>query len=132
MSSCAQVLISNRANLRRVVIASRSWDHDTYAALPHLQSLYTISIKVDSLTTPEATVVGNLLAPRDIRMLIRRCDLVTPRVFWALSSGTAAVTQLVVWESSKVHCHELQQMQHLILLAVVRPHHDVNMTDFKP
>ena len=132
MSSCAQVLISNRANLQRVVIASRSWDHNTYAALPHLQSLHTISIKVDSLTTPEATVVGNLLAPRDIRMLIRRCDLVTPRVFWALSSGTAAVTQLVVWESSKVHCHELQQMQHLTLLAVVRPRHDVNVTDFKP
>lgn len=56
----------------------------------------------------------------------------TPFVFWALSSGTAAVTQLVVWEASKAHCHELQQMQHLTLLAIMCPDHDVNVTDLKP
>ncbi len=120
------------ANLQRVVIASCSWDYDTYAALPHLQSLHTSSIKVDSLTTPEATVVANLPAPRDIRMLIRRCGTVTPYVFRALSSGTAASTTLVVWELSKAHCRELQQMQHLALLAIVRPAKDVNVTDLKP
>jgi len=90
MSSCAQVLISNCANLQRVVIASLC---SIYAALPHLQSLQTISIKVDNLTFPEATVVGDLPAPRDIRILSAdwHCDAVRLLgiVFWHCSSHTA-------------------------------------------
>ena len=77
-------------------------------------------------------MVGNLPALQEIKIFICRCGTVTPCVFWALSSGTAAITNLVVWESRKAHCRELQQMQHLALLAIMHPGHAVNVTDLKP
>ena len=120
-SSCCGVLDSNKNSLRRVVLASDSWDSLTFQALLGAESLEHLTLKVHSLATDTAQTLSCMMAPSTIQIMLQRCLQMEAAAFTALSSGQAKITLLSLWRVDNIRMRALASMPNLQSLVIVRP-----------
>lgn len=120
-ASACQVLHSNRHSLQRVILSSRGWDSATFEALHSLPNLDSVTIKVVFLTDVDAATLSSLLRPSSLQIMLRSCSRMHPHVFHTLTSGIASLTHLELWELDQACFAQLQSLQSLCGLTLVRP-----------
>ena len=120
-ASACDVLRSNSPTLTHVLLSSRGWDSDTLSALDGLSKLQSVTVKVLSLTIEDASTLSHLLRPQSIQIMLRKCAKMEPKAFKVLSSSQASITHLELWELDMSGFCELQSLQSLCSLTVVRP-----------
>ena len=136
-ASACDVLRSNSPTLTHVLLCNcvrnsgiwdsddYGWDSDTLRALDDLSKLQSFTIKVLSLTVKDARILSHLLRPQSIQIVLRRCARMSPEAFKVLSSSQASITHLELWELDRSGFCELQSVQSLCSLTVVRPSADI-------
>ena len=120
-ASACDVIRSNSATLQHVILSSRGWDAATLSALVDLPKLRTVTIKVLSLTVDDASIISHLLRPESVQVMLRKSAKMLPEAFKVLTTGQASITHLELWELQNSCFCELQSVQSLTSLTVVRP-----------
>ncbi len=120
-SHCAGVLHSNKACLQRVSIASESWADTTYVMIAGAANLEAVIIKVHTLTDTTAIFLAQVGHPRSLQVLLTGCMDMPASAFLLLSSGSAQITALELWNVSSTQCQQLQTMLSLQSLTLLKP-----------
>lgn len=130
-ASACQVLHSNRHSLQHVILSSRGWDSATFEALQSLPNLDSVTIKVVFLTDVDAATLSSLHRPSSLQIMLRNCNRMHPHEFHTLTSGIASLTHLELWELDQACFAQLQSVQSLSGLTLVRPSLGVTGQGFK-
>ena len=130
-ASASDVLHSNSHSLQRLVLSSRGWDTATFEALHDLPKLGSLTIKVLFLTDGDAATLSSLQTPVLLQLMLRRCGKMQPQTVHTLTTGTASITHLELWEVDQACFSELELVKSLLGLTLVRPCLDVTGQGFK-
>ena len=120
LAQCSAVLISNSHCLRSLILTAGTWNSSTYRALLGLTALQTVTLRVGAINHQDAQVVANLPVPDEIKILLKQCNHVTSATLESLTSGSAQITEMALWDVSGHHTKPLQSMQYLHTLFLVR------------
>ena len=131
-ASAGDVVLSSSQSIQRIVLSRRGWDSATFAALDECPKLDTVTVKVLCLCEEDVRVLSNLMMPSSLQIMLRKCNKMKPKDFHTLTSGTAAITHLELWELENACFAQLQSIQSLSGLTLVRPCVQLTGQGFNP
>ncbi len=118
---CEAVLLSNNTGLRKVQLDGHAWSNATYLALLTLTSLQVLTLSVDTISTPSAGVLGNVVAKRGMYISFHRSWDIADCALQGLTSSCANITSLQLDNMSPGQFQHVCTMEHLSSLIIVRP-----------
>ena len=91
---CEAVLLSNNTGLTKVQLDGQVWSHATYLALSTPTSLQVLTLKVFTISSPSAGVLGNVVASRGMSICFHRSYSIAECALQGLTSSCANITSL--------------------------------------
>ncbi len=118
---CEAVLLSNKTGLRQVQLDAHVWSHATYLALLTLTNLQALILKVFTISSPSAGVLGNVVATRGMSICFHRRYSIANCTLQGLTSSCTNITSLQLDDMFLGQFQHVCTMEHLSSLVIVRP-----------
>ncbi len=118
---CEAVLLSNKTGLRQVQLDAHVWSHATYLALLTLTNLQALTLKVFTISSPSAGVLGNVVAKRGMSICFHRRYSIANCTLQGLTSSCTNITSLQLDDMFLGQFQHVCTMEDLSSLVIVRP-----------
>jgi len=118
---CEAVLLNNNAGLKKVQLDGHAWSDATYLALLTLTSLKVLTLKVSTISSPSAYVLGDVVATRCIFIWFHDSYRIADCALQGLTSSCANITSLRLDYMSLPKFQHVCTIEHLSSLTIFRP-----------